>query len=590
MDDEVVPWISGSEIRLCLLARLCLESADESFAAAVDAAVEQSKPLLPTTDACITIPSFIDPLSEEEQTHLLSKLAENCRISSLELGFFVLDSVAIDFDAFQILANRVLTAFPSIKTLTIIEYFTHGIDAEMPVFSSSFLRPAGRSPFETIKLSLSTDWKRMTTLLLPLLVDCKHLELCGGTDDAVSGKPYLEKQFLSTLLSPAGSIRRLVMRDISVRDEKRGLVELAQALECVGCRLESLELRLKGNGLNMGGFMTAVGNNKRLKDLTVWFASSSWSTSNLTYLAAMLALNDRLEGLHIRASGGNELGILAVIAALGSNQTLKSLYLSGFTDFDDQCAVLLSKLLQRPGCRSRLRHVRLTHTSVDHRGALALAASSLLSNLDLLGTSIDGGTISAMVEQRNLLPNLTVLSGSIDIQAAMAIGTMIGRQSILVHNPDQQDMVRLIIGNILPRSTYSGTDIFINGCSVCHSGGARAVIELFKKHAQLSHIWFIDCLVSDLAKGDDLLELELYQTLNRKVPTELRQKMIDAAPLRPTEWCEALSTIVDESINCIYHLFSKWRLEGTSHHLFVSSKRKSASICGHDGPKKTRTA
>lgn len=110
-----------------------------------------------------------------------------------------------------------------------------------------------------------------------------------------------------------------------------------------------------------------------------------------------------------RLHGGvrlRKLGYLPVIVGLGSNETLQVLNCNDVTDFDDECALLLARLLRRPNSRSKLHEIDLMETRVGHDGALALVACPTVERIQLSFTKITGDTVCSMIEQMDMLPNL----------------------------------------------------------------------------------------------------------------------------------------------------------------------------------------
>lgn len=91
-------------------------------------------------------------------------------------------------------------------------------------------------------------------------------------------------------------------------------------------------------------------------------------------------------------------------------------------------------------------------------------------------------------------------------------------------------------------------DGIVPGCYSLALSDADKTISLFQKNAQLKHIWFVNCELHNFAKGEVISNLRLYQTLNRRVPTDLGQKIIDAVPLSPAELCEALGAVKNDSL------------------------------------------
>lgn len=62
--------------------------------------------------------------------------------------------------------------------------------------------------------------------------------------------------------------------------------------------------------------------------------------------------------------------------------------------------------------------------------------------------------------------------------------------------------------------------------------------------------------------------MTMYRKLNLKLPSYYRRLIgEDSEPMKPTEWCDTLEAISDESLDCIFHVFAKWRLEGTGYHI-----------------------
>lgn len=588
MAEEAKPaWITtGSTLFLNGLINHCRAS-PLAFASAVETAMERSKQWL-QGESDVELSTPLVPLPVAEEQAVLHKLAENFSVNQLSLLCEATGDLPETFDTFQIFANKILIICPTIASvrLTLIDNQEEG--NEVVPFRFDFLRPRG-VPLSLTKfvLSLSGHWCSQAPLLLGVLCRCKEVDLERPEMDPGITAACETAEFLSVLLSPESSVRRLRTLDYRIFSERLCLSELSKTLGNAAFGLESLTLTLNGNdGSGLAQFSSAVGQNTTLKELTICL-TSHWTVKLLVDVAVMLSVNQFLEKLCLSAKADNCLGFLALIAAVALHPKLQYLGLSGFREIDDECALLLAHQLQQPGRCRALRRVELARTSVGRQGALALAACPSLLHLDLFKAKITSDTVCAMIDQCPVLPNLDLSSDSIGIKAAVAIGKTIGRSSILLHegNPSCLPLIQVTMRETMSEPLVNDV---VPDCIV-EPVDARLLraIELFKNHAQLKQIWFVNCNFVHWAVESEVAELELYQTLNRRLPTDLRQKIIDGTSIRPTEWCEALGAVKNDSLDCVYHIFAQWRLEGTTYHLVASLKRKAPSR-GHDSSKRTR--
>lgn len=327
--------------------------------------------------------------------------------------------------------------------------------------------------------------------------------------------------------------------------------------------------------------MSALAKNTSLGSLS--FVSLSFSLPTFNHLLALLAVNRSLKSLSLRGSKEGESAFLGLMAALGSNQTLRRLDLAHCKGFKDDCAILLSQILQAPDRRSELCHLVLSSTGVGENGVLALTATPTLRWLELGEISFDSDIVCAMMGHNVPLPNLMLSRWNIGLKAAMTIRESGGRQSIILYGTFDANME--LMANSAMDPSGGTTDASVSG-----TGAAASVIALFKKNAQLKHMWLFDLTMSELGNEEELAALDMYQTLNRQIPFESRKKLMANEALPLTEWCDTLGSVKNESLDCIYHVVSRWRLEGTAHYLIASSKRKSKTVVASVGlSKKART-
>lgn len=543
-------WISSSKaIDLDQFALHCRQASGRVLSALViESTVEQSKRYSDSfsefeVDPLSTLSSF----STVDKRLLLEKASELGTIDSVSVCGNV-SSHAVE-STLELLV-LLLTIIPSIKSLVLeLE-----CDAPPGTFQVDFLPLADRAPLDFIQLAVAgRPWIHALPLqIVPLCSRSKDLLLVNE----LQKKNGLGADFVATLLSqPDSSLKGMDFEcDLVCQDAL--LPVLTEALGRPDCRLEKLHLRdaLEESSQrdDLARFLAAVGKNTSLRSLT--FSVNDWSAFSSTHVAMMLTVNRGLCELCLDADSADVAnGSLVLLPALGMNRTLEKLSLGCLLDLGDEFALTLLHLLNRPGSYSALRSFQCSHSQLGPQGILALTAVTSIEHLGVPGVELDGKTLWAAVEGSPLLPNLSLSCYSLDADAAEAIGGTIGRQSILV-SPSRNDALLQIERHSAPMP-YEAKVAIVPGCIV---DGVDAAEELFKKHAQLKHVWFLDyfCFCEENRTP------RIYQKLNRLVRTDIRQKIIDAVPLCPAEWCDALGAVAGESLEYIYHLVSKWRLEG----------------------------
>lgn len=294
-------------------------------------------------------------------------------------------------------------------------------------------------------------------------------------------------------------------------------------------------------------------------------------------LVAMVAVNRGLRRLCLEGRAPCDSAYLALAAGLGCNQTLETLDLCD-AKLNDEFAIALSDIQQQG--QHALRRIIFSCTSIGRAGALALTAIPMLRHLEISLIAMDKNTMTEILDQVSQLPVLTVSQNSIGMQAAMAIGAKVGRQAIVVYS-NFDSMVGLIDA-CSPERNVDDTSGVVPGCLVakdCKTAGR--VIDLLRNHAQLQHVWCFERLTEGgLCSSEEMACIEMHQTLNRKIQLDSRKRLIAKEPMSLTEWCDTLGSVADESLDCIYHVVSKWRLEGTVHRPIASVKRKVIVPCG----------
>lgn len=544
----------------------CRASAAEgALADAVDAALKQSRRCIGTYKPTLILESLLTTLNNDERHSMLESIAAVFSFGTLSVVWPAVHQQSTDFKEFQGLVNAVLSRFSGIRCVKL--QLDQGEAVVRSRFRADFLQPSGCAALKTIQVSIARCWIKAVSRLIPALRTYRevHLDYLSG----VHPEDYLGIDFLSALLRPGSSMTHLIL-PTSIQlfnNDKDCVMELAKALKRTDCKLEVLHVCTIGEDETMRSFFSALAENKSLVRLTLY--SDTCSMATVLRASSMVALNNTMRSFIWSAAAPDEdISYLALSTSVGLSTALEEVELS-CSGFNDEAAVHLSRLLQQPGRQHTLRRLCLSKTFVSGEGALALVGTPALTHLDLSVTDIVGDTICSMVERYHQLPNLVVSSKDVGAAGAVAIGSTIGLHSIAIC--ESSDTIRIMETHSLANSGARAFN-YVPGCVIAASSGTRRAIRLFAHNAQLKHIWYLDCTSLD---DKDAAELNLYQTLNRKIPTALREKMIAAAPLQLMEWCDALGAVTDESIDCVYHVVSKWRLEGTSHFLAVPAKRKS---------------